>query len=94
MSTSFCTLSTYDVRSNGTSFGDMFRMPNHVHVQDTVGVKFFDNMFRGDSDGRNKKFRATGDDDVDQRVQVAFGIVDLDRPVSASLSSCVDRGSS
>lgn len=86
VSTGLGTLGTYDIRSHGAGFGDVFRMPDHVHVQDTVGVEFLDDVLRCDAHSGHEQFRAARDDDVDQCVEVAFGVVGLE---GTSGSACL-----
>ena len=58
LSTTFSALSTDEIRSSGQALGDVFRMPDHVHVQDTMLVKAVHDGSRGDSNSRDKQFRA------------------------------------
>lgn len=65
----------------------MLGMASHVHVQDTVCVKLFHNIFGCDSNCRDEEFRFGFDDDVDQFVQISSREVDLIAIRSASPSS-------
>jgi len=50
-------------------------MSNHIHVEDTSFVEAFDNMFRRNADCRNEECSATFDDNINQLIELTFGIV-------------------
>jgi hypothetical protein len=54
----------------------------HVHYQDPCFVKLFHNFCRRDTDGADKQFRFLLDDDVDEIVKLAFGVVVVCLPSS------------
>jgi hypothetical protein len=58
MSTAFSSLGTDNVGSNRQALGHVLGMADHVHVQDAMFVKTFDNRFRRNSDGADEQFRA------------------------------------
>jgi hypothetical protein len=48
---------------------------DHVHVDDAVLVQLLNDVLRGDADGRDEELGAGLDDDVDQLVELALGVV-------------------
>lgn len=65
MASALATLSADEVDAEIETFLDVFRVPNHVHVQHARLVQLFDNVLRRHADGTYKEFRAGLDDDVD-----------------------------
>lgn len=59
----------------------VLRMPDHVHVQDAVGVQLVDDVFGRHAHGRHEQLCAPGDDDVDEFVERASGVVELEESV-------------
>lgn len=65
VASALATLSADEVDAEIETFLDVFRVPNHVHVQHARLVQLFDNVLRRHADGTYKEFRAGLDDDVD-----------------------------
>ena len=55
----------------------MFRVANHVHVQDAVFVEPLDDMLGCNANGGDEDFGLLGNDDVHKLVERAFGVVKL-----------------
>lgn len=79
MSSGFSTLCANEISSGLASLVGMFRVANHVHVQDTIFMELLDDMLRRDANGRDKDFGLFGNDDVHELIERAFGVVKLYR---------------
>jgi len=75
VTTTLTTLCTDDVNAGLDALLDVLGVADHVHVGDAVGVKLIYDGLRGDADGGDEKFCTRLDDDVDELVQLAFGVV-------------------
>ena len=75
--TCLSTLRADDVRSSGARLVHVLRVSDHVHVQDPMGMQLVDDVSGRDADGGDEEFRPAGNDDVDQFVERAFGVVKL-----------------
>lgn len=75
--TCLSTLRTDDVRSSRTRLVNVLGVSDHVHVQDPIGMQLVDDVSRRDADGGDEELRPASDDDVDQFVERAFGVVKL-----------------
>jgi hypothetical protein len=75
VTTTLTTLGADDVHTEVQALLDVLGVANHVHVKDTVLVKLLNDVFRGNTDGGDEKSGAGLDDDVDQLVELALGIV-------------------
>lgn len=53
----------------------MLGMADHVHVEDASFVQFLDNVLWWNSNSRNEKGGLGVDDDVDELVEFALGVV-------------------
>jgi hypothetical protein len=87
VSTSFTALSADDIDVEVEAFLDVLGVADHVHVQDAIGVELVDDSFGRDTDGGYEEAGAAVDDDVDEFVELAFGVV-----VAAYVSEMADGG--
>lgn len=58
-----------------TSFAGQTQRTNHVHVEHAVLVQLVDDSLGGHTDSRDEELRARVNDDVDQFVELALGVV-------------------
>jgi hypothetical protein len=65
VATAFAALGADEVRADGAGFVHVFRVADHVHVEDSRGVEAVDDVFGRDADGGDEEFGARGDDDGD-----------------------------
>lgn len=77
MSARLATLGDDDVGADLAGLVGVFRMADHVGVEDAGFVEFLDDGFGGDADGADEDFGATFDDNIDEFVQLAFCVVNL-----------------
>lgn len=75
VTTTFATLSADNINANVQAFLDVLRMTDHVHVQHARLVKFFHHCLGRNANGRDEKLRSALDNDVDQLVELALGVV-------------------
>ena len=75
VSTTLATLRADDVNTEVETLLDVLGVTDHVHVEDAVLVQLIDNGFGWDTDGGDKELSARVDDDVDELVQLALGVV-------------------
>jgi hypothetical protein len=75
VTTSFTTLSTDDINTEVETLLDVLWVSNHVHVNDTGVVKTVDNMLRWHTNSGNEKLSTAFDDDGDELIQFALGII-------------------
>ena len=75
MTTAFAALRANQVGANVEALLHMLRVSDHVHVEDAGLVEPLDNGLGRDTDGGNEEFGTAVDDDADQLVQFALGIV-------------------
>lgn len=75
VATTLTTLSADDVDANIQALLNVFRVADHVHVQDAMLVKAFNDMLRGNTDSGDEEFGATVDDYGDQLVKLALGVI-------------------
>jgi hypothetical protein len=83
VSASFATLSADQINSDVKALLHMLWVSDHVHVENASLVQTLNNLFGRDAHGRDKKFSTTVNDDADQLVEFAFGVV-ITRSKSAS----------
>lgn len=55
----------------------MFRMSHHIHIHNTMFMQSIDNVYWWDADRGDEEFGTFFDDNVDQLVEGAFGVVVL-----------------
>lgn len=75
MTATFTTLCADHIDADVETFLDVFRVADHVHVEDVVLVETLNNMLRWNTNGRHEKLCTAVDDDADQVVQLAFRVV-------------------
>jgi hypothetical protein len=75
MAPPFATLCADDIDASFESLHDVLRVTNHVHYRYLGVMELFDNVSRRDSNGADKELGARFDDDVDELVQLAAGII-------------------
>jgi len=54
---------------------DVLRVPDHVHVEDASAVEAVNDVLGRDADGRDEHLGAGVDDDADELVELALGVV-------------------
>ena len=76
MTTAFSSLCADDVYAAFKALRDVLWMANHVHVEDAVFVQLIDNMLGRDTDSGDEEFYARIDDDIDEFVEFAPGVIE------------------
>lgn len=69
------TLGADDVDANVNALLGVLDVADHVHVQDAGLVQAVDDVLGGDTDGRDEELGTGLDDDVDELVELALGVV-------------------
>lgn len=77
MSATFSGLSTDEVDTNVQCFLNVLGVSNHVHDRNTCLVESFDNFNGRNTDGADEERGLFLDDNIDECVQVAFGVIVL-----------------
>lgn len=75
VATTLATLGADDVDTNVNALLGMLDVANHVHVEDAGLVQAVDDVLGGDTDGGDEELGAGLDDDVDELVELALGVV-------------------
>ena len=75
VATTLATLGTDDINANVQALLDVLGVTDHVHAEDTGTVELLDDSLGGDSDGGNKELGTALDDDIDELVELALGVV-------------------
>lgn len=90
VTTTLTTLGADDVDAEGKALLDVLDVADHVHVQDTGLLELLDDVLGGDTDGRDEELGAGLDDNVDELIELALGvIVAAEKPCVSSLISGV-----
>ena len=71
----FAALGADQVGADGEAFRDVFGVADHVHVEDAGVMQAGDDVGGRDADGGDEEFGARVDDDGDEVVEFAFGVV-------------------
>jgi hypothetical protein len=66
---------------------DVLGVADHVHVEDAGRVQFLDDGFGRNADGADEELGAAVDDDVDELVELALGVVVAGECVSGARMS-------
>jgi hypothetical protein len=75
VATALAALRADDVDAEVEALLDVLGVADHVHVQDASLVQLLDDGLGGHPDGANEQLGAGVDDDVDELVQLALGVV-------------------
>jgi hypothetical protein len=75
VTTTFTTLGANDIRTDIDSLLHVLGMANHVHVENSIFVKFIDNGLGRNTDGRDEELSAALNDDVDKFVKLALCVI-------------------
>lgn len=75
MATTFATLRTDDVGTSIEALLNMFRVTDHVHVENTSFVQSINDVFWRYPNSRDEELSTAVDDDADQLVSFALGVV-------------------
>ena len=75
VTTTLTTLSANDVNANLKTLLDVLGVADHVHCEDTGFVESVDDCLGGDTNGRDKELGSALNDDVDELVQLALGVI-------------------
>lgn len=75
VATTLTTLSADDVDTKVDALLDVLDVADHVHVDDAGSVELVDDGLGGHTDGGNEELAAGLDDDVDELVKLALGVV-------------------
>ena len=90
MTTTFTSLCADDVYAAFKALRDVLWMANHVHVEDAVFVQLVDNILGRDTDSGDEEFGAGTDDDIDEFVEFALGVIVAAQDNFVSLVHSVD----
>ena len=90
MTTTFTSLCADDVYVALKALCDVLRVADHVHVEDAVPVQPVDDMLGRDTDGGDEEFGSRFDDDIDELVELALGVIVAiqDTSISQCLVPC------
>jgi hypothetical protein len=80
VATTLTTLGADDIDTEVEALLDVLDVADHVHVDDTIGMKLVDNSLGRYTNGRDKELGALLDDDIDQLVELTLGIIVTVRP--------------
>lgn len=75
VATTLATLGADDINADLKALLDVLGVTDHVHGEDTGAVQTVDDSLGGNTDGGDEELRAALDDDVDELVKLALGIV-------------------
>jgi hypothetical protein len=75
VTTSFTTLSADQINADVEAFLDVLGVADHVHVEDASFVETVHHCLWGDTDGRDEEFNTRVDNNGDEFVKFAFGVV-------------------
>ena len=75
VTTTLTTLGADNIDTNVERLLDVLGVTDHVHGEDTGTVQPLDDGLGGNTDGRDKELGATLDNDVDELVELALGVV-------------------
>jgi len=75
VASSLTTLGADQVDTESEALGDVLWVADHVHVEDAVGVELVDDGLWWDTDGRDEELGARLDDNVDELVELALGVI-------------------
>lgn len=85
------TLGADDVDADVEGLGDVLGVADHVHAEDAGTVEALDDCLGGDTDGGDEELGAALDDDVDELVELALGVVVAGRKRLVSVFFLVSR---
>jgi hypothetical protein len=84
VTTTLTTLSADDVGTSVEGLLNMLGVTDHVHIKDTSLVKFFHDVLGRNTDSGNEELGAFRNDDINQLVKLALGVVVASKSLSAS----------
>ena len=84
VSTSLATLGADHINTEVEALLNMLWVSDHVHVEDTVRVELVDNSLWWDTDGGNEKLSAGLDNNIDELVELALGVIVAGKLVSSA----------
>lgn len=75
VTTALTTLGADDINADVESLLDVLGVTDHVHANDAGAVELLDDSLGGNTDGGDEELGAALDDDVDELVKLALGVV-------------------
>lgn len=75
VTTTLTTLGADDVDTEVEALLNVLGVADHVHVDDAMGMELVDDVLGGNTDGGNEELGTGLDDDVDELVKLALGVV-------------------
>lgn len=69
------TLGADDIHADIEGLLDVLGVADHVHAEDAGTVELLDDSLRGNTDGGNEELSTALDDDIDELVELALGVV-------------------
>lgn len=75
VSATLTTLTADDVGASIQRLLNVFRVTDHVHVENSSVMELVNDVPRGNTDSRDEEFSATLDDDVDKFIKLSLGVV-------------------
>ena len=84
VSTSLATLGADHINTEVEALLNMLWVSDHVHVENTVGVELVDNSLWWDTDGGNEKFSTRLDNNIDELIELALGVIVATKRVSSA----------
>jgi hypothetical protein len=75
VATALTTLSADDIDAEVKALLDVLNVPDHVHVDDAIGVELVDDGLGGHTDGGDEKLGALLDNNVHELVELTLCVV-------------------
>lgn len=75
VATALTALGADDVHAEREALGNVLGVADHVHVEDSVLVQAVNDVLGRHTDGRDEKLGALGNDDVNQLIELALGVI-------------------
>ena len=84
VSTSLATLGADHINTEVEALLNMLWVSDHVHVEDTVGMELVDNSLWWHTNGGNKKLSTGLDNNIDELIELALGVIIATKRVSSA----------
>lgn len=75
MTTALTTLGADDINADIEGLLDVLGVADHVHAEDAGAVELLDDRLGGNTDSGDEELGAAVDDDVNELVELALGVV-------------------
>ena len=75
VTTTLTTLSANDINADIEALLDVLGVTDHVHAEDAGTVELLNHSLGGNTDGGDEEFGTAVDDDIDELIELALGII-------------------